>query len=233
VKIGILRAGAEPFEVTVVRERVLPSSPQGRMLAGDVGYVKITDFTPATADEVRTQVDALKRGGAARLVLDLRDAAWGQPPDGAKVAELFLAGGPVAKIVGRRAEEKLLQADAAKTAWSGPLAVLVDNGTAGPAEVVAGALLDAGRAKLVGERTFGRAGVSRPVPLPEGGLVLTVAKFMSPKGASIHGEGLQPTVAVERERDDEDRPEGAEAPDRILERALEVVREDAKEKAAA
>jgi C-terminal processing protease CtpA/Prc len=85
----------------------------------------------------------------------------------------------------------------------------------------------------VGERTFGRAGVSRPVPLPEGGLVLTVAKFMSPKGASIHGEGLQPTVAVERERDGEDRPEGVEAPDRILEKALEVVREDAKEKAAA
>lgn len=233
VKLGILRAGSEPFEVTVVRERVLPSSPQGRMLDGDVGYVKVTDFTPATSDEVRTQVDALKRGGAARLVLDLRDAAWGQPADGAKVAELFLAGGPVAKIVGRRAEESLLQADAAKTAWSGPLAVLVDNGTAGPAEVVAGALLDAGRAKLVGERTFGRAGVSRPVPLPEGGLVLTVAKFMSPKGASIHGEGLQPTVAVERERDEEDRPEGAEAPDRILEKALEVVREDAKEKAAA
>lgn len=233
VKLGILRAGADPFEVTVVRERVLPSSPQGRMIAGDVGYVKISDFTPATPEEVRTQVDALKRGGAVRLVLDLRDAAWGQPADGAKVAELFLAGGPVAKIVGRRAEEKLLQADAANTAWGGPLAVLVDNGTSGPAEVVAAALLDAGRAKLVGERTFGRAGVSRPVPLPEGGMVLTVAKFMSPKGASIHGEGLQPSVAVERERDAEDRPEGAEAPDRILERALEVVREDAKEKAAA
>ena len=110
------------------------------MLAGDVGYVKVADFTPATSDEVRTQVEALKKGGAGRLVLDLRDAAWGQPADGAKVAELFLDGGPVAKIVGRRAEEKLLQADASKTAWSGPLVVLVDNGTAGPAEVVAAAL---------------------------------------------------------------------------------------------
>ena len=89
-----------------------PRSPQGRMLEGGVGYVKVTDFTPATAEDVRTQVEALKRGGAARLVLDLRDAAWGAPADGVKVAELFLEGGPVAKLVGRRAEEQLLQADA-------------------------------------------------------------------------------------------------------------------------
>ena len=69
--------------------------------------------------------------------------------------------------------------------------VLVDNGTAGPGEIVAAALLDAGRAKLVGEHTFGRAAVSKTVPLPEGGLVLTVAKYMSPEGTSIHGEGLR------------------------------------------
>jgi carboxyl-terminal processing protease len=196
------------------------------MLEGGAGYVKVTDFTPSTAEDVRTQVEALKKGGAERLLLDLRAAAWGAPADGVKVAELFLDGGPVAKVVGRRVEEELLQADAAKTAWSGPLAVLVDNGTAGPGEVVAAALLDAGRAKLVGERTFGRAAVSRPVPLHEGGLVLTVAKYMTPKGATIHGEGLQPTVPVSDEREeDEDRPEGAPQPDRVLERALEVVRE--------
>ncbi len=226
VKLGILRAGADPFEVTVVRERVLPSAPQGRMLEAGAGYVKVTDFTPSTAEDVRTQVEALKKGGAERLLLDLRAAAWGAPADGVKVAELFLDGGPVAKVVGRRVEEELLQADAAKTAWSGPLAVIVDNGTAGPGEVVAAALLDAGRAKLVGERTFGRAAVSRPVPLHEGGLVLTVAKYMTPKGATIHGEGLQPTVPVSDEREeDEDRPEGEPQPDRVLERALEVVRE--------
>jgi carboxyl-terminal processing protease len=228
VKLGILRAGADPFEVTVVRERVLPSAPEGRMLEGSAGYVKVTDFTPATAEDVRTQVEALKKGGAERLLLDLRAAAWGAPADGVKVAELFLDGGPVAKVVGRRVEEQLFQADAAKTAWSGPLAVLVDNGTAGPGEVVAAALLDAGRAKLVGERTFGRAAVSRPVPLHEGGLVLTVAKYMTPKGATIHGEGLQPSVPVADEREeDEDLPAGTPQPDRVLEKALEVVREEA------
>ncbi len=228
VKLGVLRAGADPFDVTVVRERVLPAAAQGRMLEGGTGYVKVTDFTPTTAEDVRTQVEALKRDGAAQVLLDLRGAAWGAPADGVRVAEIFLQGGPVAKLVGRRAEERLLQADAARSAWSGPLAVLVDNGTAGPGEIVAASLLDAGRAKLVGEHTFGRASVSKAVALPEGGLVLTVAKYVSPKGTSIHGEGLVPSVPVATEREeDEDLPEGATKPDRILEKALEVVKGEA------
>ena len=228
VKLGVLRAGADPFEVTVVRERVLPAAPQGRMIEGGTGYVQVTDIGPATADDVRTLVEGLAREGAARLVLDLRDAAHGAPADGAKVAELFLQGGPVAKRVGRRAEEELLQADAARSAWSGPLVVLVDNGTAGPGEIVAAALLDAGRAKLVGERTFGRAAVTKTVPLPEGGLVLTVAKYMSPKGTSIHGQGLTPSVPVAADdEEDEDRPEGTLRPDRILEKGLDVLKAEA------
>jgi len=227
VKLGVLRAGADPFDVTVVRERVLPAAPQGRMLEGGTGYVKVTDFTPTTAEDVRTHVEALKGQGAAQVLLDLRGAAWGSPADGARVAEIFLRGGPVAKLVGRRSEERLLQADAARSAWSGPLAVLVDNGTAGPGEIVAAALLDAGRAKLVGEHTFGRASVSKTVALPEGGLVLTVAKYVSPKGTAIHGEGLVPSVPVAAEREeDEDLPEGTAKPDRILEKALEVVKGD-------
>jgi carboxyl-terminal processing protease len=225
VKLDILRAGADPFDVTLVRERVLPSAPTGKMLADAVGYVKVADFTPTAAEDLRTQVEALKKGGATNLVLDLRTAAFGAPAEAAKVAEIFLHGGPVAKLVGRRQPEQLLQADAAKQAWAGPLVALIGNGTAGPGEIVAAALSEADRAKLVGERTFGRAGVTRPVALPEGGLLLTTAKYVSPKGAAIHGEGLKPTVPVdERTEEDEDLPEGAPRPDRALEKALELLK---------
>jgi carboxyl-terminal processing protease len=196
------------------------------MIEPGTGLVRVSDFTPATAEDVRTELAALERAGAERLLLDLRSAAWGPNEAGARLAELFLPGGPVAKVVGRRAEDRLLEADPARTAWTKPLVVLVDNGTAGPGEIAAAALLDAGRGPLVGRRTFGRAAVSKAVPLPEGALLLTVAKYMSPKGTSIHGEGVQPTVAVAsaREEDDEDRPEGEAAPDRVLEKGLEVVR---------
>jgi carboxyl-terminal processing protease len=232
VKLSVLRAGAEPFEVTVVRERLEPAAVEGRMLEGGTGYVRVPEFAPTTAQDVRAQIESLRRSGAVRMLLDLRDAAWGAPADGVAVAELFLQGGPVAKLVGRRVDEKLLQADVAKSAWSGPLAVLVTNGTAGPSEIVAAALNEAGRAKLVGEHTFGRAAVSKTVPLPEGGLVITVAKYMSPTGKAIHGEGLAPTVPVSQEDEDDEPVEGR--PDRILEKALEVVKEEgAATKAAA
>ena len=233
VKLVIFRAGAEPFEVSLVRERVSPTAPQGRMLDPETGYVRVSDFTPATAEDVRTQVEALKRDGASRLVLDLRDAAWGEPEEGVKVAEVFLVGGPVAKLVGRRTEEKVLQADPARSAWAGRLVALVDNGTAGPGEIVAAALADAERAQLVGEHTFGRASLTRAVPLPEGGLVLTVAKYLSPKGRSIHGQGIEPMVPVASKTDeDEDLPEGTPQPDHILDKALEILRSEPLTKAA-
>jgi carboxyl-terminal processing protease len=231
VKLGILRAGQDPFEVSVVRERITPAEPSSRVLEDGTGYLRIPEFSPKVADEVRSDLETLKRGGAVRLVLDLRDAAFGPPAEGTKVAELFVKGGVVAKLAGTKVAEQVISADPARSAWDGPLAVLVDTGSAGAAEIVAAALLDAGRASLVGERTFGRAGIQKAVPLPEGGLVLTVARYSSPKGNLIHGRGVEPTVPVAR------RPEETaedEAPgDPILDKALEVLRTGAPVKKAA
>ena len=81
-----------------------------------------------------------------------------------KIAELFLKGGPVGKLSGTREDEQVFNADPARSAWDRPLAVLVDVGTGGAAEVVTAALLDAGRGPIVGEHTFGRAGVQKVVP---------------------------------------------------------------------
>ena len=225
VKLDILRAGADPFDLTLVRERLAPSAPTGKLLGDGNGYLKLSDFSATAAEDLRTQVEALKKGGAKGFVLDLRSAAFGAPAEAAKVAEIFLHGGPVAKLVARRQAEQVLQADAAKQAWTGPLVALIGNGTAGPGEIVAAALAEAERAQLVGERTFGRAGVTQPVPLAEGGLLLTTAKYVSPKGASIHGEGLKPTVPVdERTEEDEDLPADAPRPDRALDKALELLK---------
>jgi carboxyl-terminal processing protease len=227
LRLGILRAGADPFELTVVRERIMATAPQGRLLDGSLGYLKVSDFTAETGDDARAEVEALRRAGASRLVLDLRGAAWGGAAEGAKLAEVFVKGGPVAKLVGRGGDEQLVQADPAHSAWLGPLAVLIDNGTAGPGEVAAAALADTGRAKLVGERSFGRTGVSRVVPLPEGGLLVTVAKYASPKGTAIHLEGLKPTVVVEGRGEEDAEPGAPSRPDPILEKAIEMLRADA------
>src|SRR5687768_9462341 len=220
VKLTLLRVGSDPVSVDVVRERLTPIPATGRMLDGGAAYVKIAEFTPKVTDEVRADIEGFKRAGARQLVLDLRGAGHGERSEGVKMAELFMKGGVGAKVAGAKAEEQVLNADPARSVWDRPMAVLTDNGTSGAGEIVAAALLDAGRASVVGEPTFGRAPIQRAVVLPEGGLVLTVARYVSPKGTAIHGKGVTPSVPVEEEEADEDAAaaEGAPAGDAILEK---------------
>jgi carboxyl-terminal processing protease len=229
VKLAVLRAGSDPLDVSVVRERIVPAAAKGKMLDAGTGYVKVTEFNARSADEVRGEVETLKKSGAKNLVLDLRGGAFGMPGEGVKVAEIFLRGGTVAKLSGNSFGEQTLSADPSHHVWGGPLAVLVDTGTAGPGELVAAAVLDANRGPVVGEHTFGRAPVQKVVPLAEGGLVLTVAKYSSPNGTVIHGKGVQPSVAVAEPA--EDAGDETPAHDRILDKALEVLASEGKKAA--
>jgi carboxyl-terminal processing protease len=224
VKLWVLRQGSDPLEFSMVRERLAPSFPRARVLEDGSGYLRIGEFPGRVAEEARGELEALRHQGARRLVLDLRGAGWGQPDEGVKVAELFLQGGVVARLAGRRVPEQTLTADPARSAWELPMVALVNTGTAGPAEIVAAALLEAGRASLVGEHTFGRAGVQKALPMPEGGLLVTVARYLSPNGTPIHGKGLKPTIAVE--------DEAVDGKDPVLEKALELLAATELKKAA-
>ena len=230
VKMTLLRAGSDPVDVTVVRERLTAVAPQARMLEAGAAYVKIAEFSPRVADDVRADVEGFKRAGARQLVLDLRGAGHGELAEGVKVAELFMKGGVVARVAGAESSEQVLNADPARFVWDHPIAILTDHGTSGAGEIVAAALLDAGRASVVGEPTFGRAPIQRGVTLPEGGLVLTVARYVSPKGTAIHGKGITPTVVVRAAKEDEDA-EGKPAGDPVLEKALELLRGEEKKAA--
>jgi len=228
VKLTLMRSGSDSVDVSLVRERAVPAPPRERVLTDGTGYIKVPEIDPHTSDDLRTELDALRRGGARALILDLRGAGFGTPADGVKVAELFLKGGTVAKLAGAKYPEQVFTADPARSAWALPMAVLIDTGTAGPAELVAASLLDAGRGPLVGERTFGRAPLQKLVPLPDGGLLVTVAKYSSPKGTAIHGRGVEPSVPVEAVEDEEGTPSGHDV---ILEKAQELLKAEAKKAA--
>jgi carboxyl-terminal processing protease len=229
VKLKVMRPGSDPLDFSLVRERLLAAEPERKTLDDGTGYLKVREFTPHTAEQVRGEVEVLKKSGARKLILDLRGAGYGAAADAVKVAEIFQNGGVVTKLVGRKATEQVLSADASKSLWDLPLAVLVDTGTAGPGEIVAGSLLDSERAQVVGEHTFGRAGVQKAIPLPDGGLLLTVAKYATPKGNPIHGHGIAPSVPVQVP---DDLVPGSEAGDLILDKAREVLKSPAKKKAA-
>jgi carboxyl-terminal processing protease len=234
VKVTVLRAGSDPIDLSLVRERLSPPAVKSRVLDGGTGYVKVAEISGRAADDIRGELDTLRKAGARRLVLDMRGAGFGAPADGVKVAELFLKGGVVSRLSGVKYPEEVLSADPARSAWDLPMAALVDVGTAGPGEVVAAALLDSGRGDVVGQRTFGRAGFQRTVALPEGGLIVTVAKYASPKGTAIHGKGVEPSVVVELPDQGEDETDQAAAPagDPVLDKAIEVLQQGAQKKAA-
>jgi len=233
VKLTVLRAGeSDPLDISLVREKLAPAPPKGRILDGTTtGYLKIAEIREKSADDVKAELEALRRSGARDLVLDLRGVAEGNPSEAARVAELFLKGGVVAKLKGVHVPEQVLKADPARSMWDLPMATLIDHGTAGPGEIVAGALLDASRSPLVGKRTFGRAPSQKAVALEEGGLIVTVAKYYTPKDNAIHGKGVEPTVPV-KAGDDDDAEEGAAPSDPILDKALEVLHTPEVKKAA-
>jgi carboxyl-terminal processing protease len=223
VKIAIFKSGTEAVESTVLRERPAPSLPAARLLDGGVGYVAVSDLGDGMANALKASILGLQSQGARALVLDLRSAATGPLKNAVGLSELFIKGGVVAKLATRNAPEQTLVASEAARAYTGPLAILVDRGTAGAAEIAAGCLSDADRATLFGENTFGRAGVQKQIPLESGGgLLLTVSRYLTPKGQSINGKGLAPKTLVRNPESLESI--GAPGKDPVLDKALESMK---------
>ena len=221
VELAVMRQSNDPLVFSIVREKPKPAEPSVTRRDDGVAVLAISEFGDGTAETVRDQLDDLRHAGITRLALDLRKAAFGPPESSVPVAELFLKGGVVTRLVRRHAAEREFKAQARRSAWPGEVAVLIGTGTAGPGEIVAAALADAKRGPIVGGRTLGRAGVQETFPLPTGGLVLTVGKYLSPSGKSIHLEGVQPTVAVETalEPIEDTAPVG----DPVLDKAIELL----------
>jgi carboxyl-terminal processing protease len=202
-----------------------------QLLEGGVGYIAAPDVGDLMVGALRAAVASLQSQGAHALVLDLRSSATGPLKNAVPLAEIFITSGVVAKVASRNAPEQILVANNLVSAYAGPLAILVDRGTAGASEIAAACLLEAKRATLFGENTFGRAGVQKQIPLDSGGgLVLTVSRYLTPKGEPINGKGLTPTTLV---RNPESLDEiGFPGKDPVLDKALESLKATAQEAAA-
>jgi carboxyl-terminal processing protease len=199
VRLAILRGNAaEPHVVDLTREAPLSLPVKTRQIAGGTGYVRIAEFSTATTGQLRTELASLARGGAARLVIDVRSTATGDLDLGFDAARLFVPSGVLGYRQARGQEKQAVAAAAGDGSLTLPIAVLTDGGTSGAAEVFAAALGGNKRASVVGERTLGRAGRQKVVKLPDGaGLLLTNVLYLGPGGASLHERGVAPDVAVD------------------------------------
>jgi carboxyl-terminal processing protease len=191
VALVIERPGVDgPIPLTVTREAVhVKAVRRVALLRDGVGYLDLTTFSGASADEVREGVDSLRTLGARSVVLDLRSNPGGLLDQGVSVADLFLdPSAPIVRIQGRTPETNHTFTDRAPQRWAQmPLVLLVNEGSASAAEIVAGALQDHDRALVLGRPTFGKGSAQSVVPLPDGSaLKLTTALWYTPVGRSIN-----------------------------------------------
>jgi carboxyl-terminal processing protease len=209
LNVAVVRARkAEPQKVVITRDLVSIPSVSDKVMDDGIGYVKAEALTKGKSQEISSKIKQLEKSGAKKILLDLRNCAEGEESEGVAVANLFLNHGTITYLQGQKFPKEAFNADPAKAITSLPVAVLVNKGTAGAAEIVAAAILENARGDVVGDKTFGDGSVQKTIDLPDGGaLILSIAKYYSPSGKAIQDTAITPNVVVA------DIDEGAIAPD--------------------
>lgn len=228
VLVSIVRARrAEPQKMTLTREVVAYPPVTDKMLEDQIGYLKADILNKGKAQEIASKVKALQRQGAKKLILDLRDCSDGEESEGVAVANLFLNHGTIAYLQGQKYPRETFNADPAKAITNLPLVVMVNRGTAGPAEIVAGAIMEDGRGDVVGDKTFGVGSVQKLIEIPDGSaLILSIAKYYTPSGKAIQDTAITPNVMVADADQDVVLPDDDSGNAEQQERKMEKQRED-------
>jgi carboxyl-terminal processing protease len=209
LNVAVVRARrAEPQKTVITRDIVNVPPVADKMLEDGIGYIQVDAFNKGKSQEVAAKVRALQKAGAKKLILDLRNCAEGDESEGIAVANLFLNHGTITYLQGQKYPREAFNADASKAITNLPLAVLVNKGTAGPAEVVAAAVLENARGDVVGDKTFGDGSVQKVIQLNDGSaLILSIAKYYSPSGKAIQDSAVTPSIVVADSDDDAALPD--------------------------
>ena len=214
----------KPREITIVRDKIIVHSVTWKMLPDShIGYIKISHFNQDTEGGFKDAVNDLLKKQAGSIILDMRNNPGGFLDTAIQVSGYWVDGQPV--VIEKYDDEKKDEYRARTNASLEqiPTVVLVNEGSASAAEIVAGALQDYNKALLVGVKTFGKGSVQDLQRLKDGSaLKLTIAKWLTPKGRSINEEGIQPDVEVQMTEDDYKNNK-----DPQLDRAIEEVKKRA------
>ncbi|MFZ5975909.1 MAG: S41 family peptidase [Bacillota bacterium] len=195
VTLTVMR-GENVFDVSLVRAKIEVERVEWRMLSGNVGYIRITEFNGNCVEAFDEAVKTLEGKGAVALILDMRDNPGGYFDSAVKIADRLLPEGRIVSTKNRSGKEEVWDSDAGHISL--PFALLVNEYSASATEIVSAAVKDAGAGKIVGENTFGKGIVQSLITLKDGsGLKLTTSEYFSPKGSKIHGVGVKPDIVVD------------------------------------
>jgi carboxyl-terminal processing protease len=184
-------------KVNVVRAEIKNQSVAGQLLPNTkIGYIRIAIFNENTGDDFAKKYAELEKQGMQALVLDLRENPGGILDAGVDVARMLVPKGPIVSVIYKNGNKYEETSSLEKIKY--PLAVLVNHGSASASEIVAGAIKDTKSGKLFGVKTFGKGSVQAVYRLDNNTAVkITVAKYYTPSGVSIHNVGIEPDVKVE------------------------------------
>ncbi len=187
-----------PYKITLTR--VIETAPPMELKTysgGKILYIKPFALTASRVAQIIARLKTMKQNGNSKVLLDLRDVAQGPEDEGVKLANAFISSGTLASLHGQTIPTKVFTAKASDFVTSAPLVVLVNHGTAGAAEIVAGAVLDRKRGDVVGDVTFGEGALVKTFQLPDGAaMILTVGKYETPSGTKIEDSSVTPNYLV-------------------------------------
>jgi carboxyl-terminal processing protease len=236
VTITIMRENMTvPKDYTLTRAIIQVKSIKVKKLEDNIGYIRIATFQERTSDDLHKELRDLsgKLNPMKGLILDLRNDPGGLLTQAIEVSDIFLKSGVIVSTRGRvKSMETTAMAKNNGDEVTCPIVVLVNEGTASAAEIVAGALQDNGRALVVGTQTFGKASVQTVIPLEDGAaLKLTTARYYTSKGRSIQAEGITPDIIIKYVKPSEnvDNTATGEGEERIREKDLKGHIKPAKE----
>jgi carboxyl-terminal processing protease len=221
VTLTIRRSSIEkPFDVKVQRAAIITPTIENRLLDGQIGYIRLYSFGDKTGDDLKAALTELLAKKPVGLILDLRDNGGGFLKTGIEVSSQFVSSGVVMYEEFGDGNRKTYDAIAGGLAPNIPLIVLINQGSASASEIVAGAIRDRGRGKLVGVTSYGKGSVQLVTELNnnEGAVRITTAKWMTPSGKSINKQGLTPDVEVKMTPEDQDNNR-----DPQLQRAIDLL----------
>lgn len=204
IKLTVIREGADkPLPFTVTRDIISVKSVKSRILEPDYGYIRISNFQSKTARDLVSEISNLKKENETELkglVLDLRNNPGGVLSAAADVSDAFLDEGMLVFTKGRVENSEFeFNAKPGDIMNGLPVVVLINGGSASASEIVAGALQDHNRAVIMGSKSFGKGSVQTIQELRSGGAVkITTARYFTPNGRSIQGEGITPDITLER-----------------------------------
>jgi carboxyl-terminal processing protease len=241
VKLSVIHRGkTEPQDVDITLARLNPPKLVEEKVEGDIGYLRVPEFSTGMTKQIHDELGQLEHQGAHKLILDLRDCSSGDDKEGITTAQLFVPSGVITTLKGQTVSAIVSSADSSKLAWKQPVAVLIGNTTAGPAEIVASAIADNHRGETVGDRSYGVASMQKLIQMDDGSaLILTVANYYTPANKEIPTNGVVPTEVIHPVVDDAsavmpDLPvPSSSTSDPVVKKAVEILQNGGAQRKAA